>query len=213
MIQSGINQLISQAAIFGRLSPGVEERHELYANKKKLAAEEKQLKRQKEELKKETGLPEDNMKLKNNSIEDTLKAIAEYEKAAVTLGLPEKQIEVSKKGAELGTIPQTTAAKQIELAKYSEKIGKTLSEKNNVFRPYSVEQIRAERAKTRAAEKGAQQVKQRRNFMDYLSSMETSLGGKVGDLPLQMQKQIAKDYSKSEREKIMNAQDKEKKGK
>lgn len=51
---------------------------------------------------------------------------------------------------------------------------------------------------------------QRRNFMDYLSKQTTSLGGTVGDLPKDAQKQIASQYSKSQRKTMMDRMDKEK---
>lgn len=51
---------------------------------------------------------------------------------------------------------------------------------------------------------------QRRNFLDYISSMPTSLGGTVGQLPKDMQKQIASTYTKSQRKTIMDRMDKEK---
>lgn len=50
---------------------------------------------------------------------------------------------------------------------------------------------------------------QRRNFMDYISSMPTSLGGTVGQLPKDMQKQIASTYTKSQRKTMMDRMDKE----
>lgn len=51
---------------------------------------------------------------------------------------------------------------------------------------------------------------QRRNFMSYLTQQPTSLGGTVGDLPKDMQKQIASQYSKADRRKLMDQMDKEK---
>lgn len=50
--------------------------------------------------------------------------------------------------------------------------------------------------------------KQRRNFMDYLKQQPTSLGGKVGDLPPQAQKQIAGQYTRSQRKRLMDMADK-----
>ena len=50
---------------------------------------------------------------------------------------------------------------------------------------------------------------QRRNFMDYLSKQTTSLGGTIGDLPKETQKQIASQYSKSQRKAMMDRMDKE----
>lgn len=73
-------------------------------------------------------------------------------------------------------------------------------------------------AKQEEANKKAEQVKKakteqktrRRNFMrDYLAKQETSLGGTVGELPLAMQKQIASQYSKSQRKQMMDLMDRE----
>ena len=51
--------------------------------------------------------------------------------------------------------------------------------------------------------------KQRRNFMSYLAQQSTSFGGTVGDLPKPVQKQIASQYSKSQRKTMMDRMDKE----
>lgn len=53
---------------------------------------------------------------------------------------------------------------------------------------------------------------QRRNFMDYLGKQSTSLGGTVSQLPPAMQKQIASQYTKSQRRTMMNRMDKEAQG-
>lgn len=50
---------------------------------------------------------------------------------------------------------------------------------------------------------------QRRNFMSYLAQQSTSLGVTVGDLSPDTQKQIASQYSKSQRRTMMNRMDKE----
>lgn len=50
---------------------------------------------------------------------------------------------------------------------------------------------------------------QRRNFMDYLAKQPTSLSGTIGELPKPMQKQIASQYSKSQRKTMMDRMDKE----
>lgn len=50
---------------------------------------------------------------------------------------------------------------------------------------------------------------QKRNFMSYLAQQSTSLGGTVGDLPMQLQEQIASQYNKSQRKTMMDRMDKE----
>ena len=50
---------------------------------------------------------------------------------------------------------------------------------------------------------------QRRNFMSYLRKQPTDLGGTVGDLPINLQKQIASQFSKNARKKLMDKMDME----
>jgi hypothetical protein len=50
-----------------------------------------------------------------------------------------------------------------------------------------------------------------RRFMDYLKDEPTSLGVNVGALSKSAQKEIAKNYTKAERTRIMNAKDLERK--
>lgn len=65
-----------------------------------------------------------------------------------------------------------------------------------------------------AANKKAEQMQeakktQRRNFMEYLRKQPTDLGGTVGDLPINLQKQIASQFSKNARKKLMDKMDME----
>lgn len=55
-----------------------------------------------------------------------------------------------------------------------------------------------------------QQKKTRRKFMDYLRQQDSSLG-KVGDLPPNVQKAIAKSYTAKDRKKLLDAADAAKK--
>lgn len=50
---------------------------------------------------------------------------------------------------------------------------------------------------------------QKRKFMDYLAQQPTSLGGTVGDLPKPLQKQVASQYTKSQRKTMMDRMDEE----
>lgn len=75
------------------------------------------------------------------------------------------------------------------------------------------DESRAEQAINRAATQQTTRKKRRDFIRDYLSQMQTNMGGKVGDMPTDMQKIIAANYSYKERQRIMNQQDKEKGGK
>ena len=67
----------------------------------------------------------------------------------------------------------------------------------------------SQKAMDRMRQLGMQQIDQRdkrRSFMDYLKDQPTSLG-KVGDLPQNIQKQIAKSFSSTDRKKLMDEED------
>ena len=66
-----------------------------------------------------------------------------------------------------------------------------------------------EEAKSKVKQIQEAKKTQRRNFMDYLAKQPTSLGGTIGELPKSMQKQIASQYSKSQRKAMMDKMDKE----
>ena len=70
---------------------------------------------------------------------------------------------------------------------------------------------RDESKMTSSNQRAQKQVKakasQKRRFKDYLSKMETSLGGTVGDLPEEAQALIASQYSPKDRKKIMDEED------
>ena len=67
-------------------------------------------------------------------------------------------------------------------------------------------------AMSRLQEEQQRVQKSRRDFTkDYLSKQSTSLGGTVGELPPDLQKKIAEQYSKSQRKSMMDRMDKEEK--
>lgn len=65
------------------------------------------------------------------------------------------------------------------------------------------------KAKQSSADAVEAKKTQQRDFMKYLANQPTSLGGTVGQLPIEMQKQIAESYSPEEREDFMNKIDEE----
>lgn len=71
----------------------------------------------------------------------------------------------------------------------------------------SPQQQAADKAAQSAANAIEAKKTQKRNFMDYLKKQPTSLGGTVGELDPQMQKQIASQYTKSQRKRLMDMAD------
>lgn len=77
----------------------------------------------------------------------------------------------------------------------------------------SAASMAAQKAMARMRQMGMDQINQnkaRRSFMDYLKDQGSSLG-RVGDLPPAVQKEIAKNYSPSQRKKLMDAEDEKRK--
>lgn len=68
---------------------------------------------------------------------------------------------------------------------------------------------RQELAMDRMGERAQAKKTQRRKFMDYLAKQPTSLGGTVGELPKPLQKQIASQYTRSQRKAMMDRMDEE----
>lgn len=72
------------------------------------------------------------------------------------------------------------------------------------------DKVRQELAQKQMKQQQEAKKTQRRNFMDYLKKQPTSFGGTIGDLPEHVQKQLASQYSKSQRKAMMDRMDKEK---
>lgn len=85
-------------------------------------------------------------------------------------------------------------------------VSHTLKKRNELLERQKEATEQAKKVK----EAKTEQTTKRRNFMrDYLAKQETSLGGTVGELPPAMQKQIASQYSKSQRRAMMDRMDRE----
>lgn len=72
-------------------------------------------------------------------------------------------------------------------------------------------QRRQEEANKKVEQQRMAKKAQRRNFMSYLQKQPIAGGGTVGELPKQMQKQIASQYTKTQRKQLMDAMDMESK--
>ena len=189
MIQGSINNLLNQAAIFGRLSPGYETKQELH----KLGKQEKALEQK-------SALAEEKAKSPLQSVREAAERDQEdFAKQALDIEKRKFELKPSaegykkvlhERGALEGTLVETLPADEWD---------------------YLQEQaeLKAESSLNREQKRVSNS---RRNFMDYLGKQETSFGGTVSQLPPEMQKQIASQYSKSQRQSMMNRMDKEKKG-
>ena len=149
---------------------------------------------------------------------------AELEKKEKILA---QQADIAAKDVRVN-IPGTIQSKIFkDIAKESAEIARQQFEKNpsnDTYQKYSalrsmayIEPFRTlhddEKKQSTAMDRMIKQQEakrtQKRNFMSYLAQQSTSLGGTVGDLPMQLQEQIASQYNKKQRKTMMDRMDKE----
>lgn len=132
-----------------------------------------------------------------------------------------KQGEAAKLVKDLDIIRNIGDIKQreIELSKKKFQLDPTeenfydMAEKQKTYRIYNRLEnsmmMKQQEAMKKVANKQDAKQKQKRNFMSYLKEQPTNLGGTVGELPLNIQKQLAKQYSPAQRKQLMDTMDKE----
>lgn len=194
MIQQGINQLLSTAGIFARLSPGLEKKRELkgYETQQGVAKKALDLAERPEER---ATIQSDieGIAEKKFRLDPTEQSYAEYNKERAK-GLP---VALSESPAS----PEEIAMERAETILREREIDQLTRQFTD---PDSVMQDLAGRAQQSVA-----QAQKRRYFMDYLREQPTSFGGTVGELPPKVQRQIAGEYSRKERKALMDRIDKE----
>jgi hypothetical protein len=195
MIQQGVNQLLNTAGTAARLAPGYETRQQLHALRKK----EENLKRQAEFRDVDYNEFSEG---KTAAAKDAQRILEEQAEVA------QKQFELkpSKKSAVKSEIGQSAAgeAPLMTFTSYEDIEGNEWDTPEEA--EWANEQIRGQQ---RAVKEGRRQVKQKRNFMNYLRNIELGGGGTVGDLPAHAQKAIASQYSSKERKALMDKVDKQ----
>ena len=151
------------------------------------------------------------------SMNPTLKAAAErnQQKAALSrrAGILEKGLEIAKASGDKD-LNQELSQKLSETKK-EQFMKDPTSESYSAYQ--QVEQQRrmsAEEAAAKAdkamADAQTEKRKGRRRFAEYLALEPTGYGVTVGQLPKNVQKELAKQYSKAERKELMDRRDAEK---
>lgn len=101
---------------------------------------------------------------------------------------------------------------QNELDERYKKNLKRLFELNPNEKTYNkYDEFRAQVANKHAQSQTTAKKKNRRYFLEYLRKQPTSIGGTVGDLPISKQREIAKQYNRGDRKRMMDRMDKEEK--
>lgn len=198
VIQNAINQALGTAALATRLSSRLEAKAKTRAELADLERQEQSIKLQQEALSPMV------------NVEDYL---SEESKEAASLQMKEseqKLSDIKQRQLELKPSKESAAAAVLQRSVARRGTFMTIKEDPEEILREQYDIAEAERAMKKAAD--IQNTKQsvKRNFKDYVGKLKTSLGGKVGDLPENMQKAIMKQYSTKERKKLMNTIDKEK---
>ena len=210
-IQGNINQALGTLGALATFSPQLQDHAEKMAEKGKIKKEEKVLKDQIAAA---------------TSTGNALKPQVEEDINKRTLDLAKRKFELNPSEETYKEYARQIPGKPIEEDPeiiHQERMEDVsdLARRNAEYN-YAYQQAYSNEMSNLAAQKQAMgrvsrqqeaKKKQRRNFMEYLKKQPVSLwgttSGTVGDLPKEKQKQIASQYTKSQRQTMMNRMDKE----
>ena len=205
-IQGDINQALGTLGALATFSPQLQEHAEKMSEKRKLKSEEKALNAQIESAT-STGKalrPEVEEDIENRS-RNIARRKFELNPSEETYSEYAKQLPMRFKED-----PEAIHEERLESIPYE---ARRAAEYDHAYREaYNQELSRLDKmsqAMSRVGRQSEAKKTQRRNFMTYLAQQPTSLGGTVGDLPSDLQKQIASQYSRNERRNMMNRMDRE----
>lgn len=188
IIQNALNQTINTVGIAARLSPGYETKQELYKTKKEMSGYKKLAK---------------TIEAKQGPVTQAEANIATNLGTSIELASA-KRLALDPTEKNLAAYEQNVKAAEEQKKAYEKALGPIVT-------PADPDEILQEQAMLKAAQQQENKKTQKRNFKDYLGKLESSLGGAVGDLPANVQKEIAKQYTSSQRKELMDKIDKESK--
>jgi hypothetical protein len=203
-IQSNVNQMISIAGVLLNTNPTLQARA-----KAREEAKAKELERKK---------TLENLTQKKAILKEGIDVAAGEAKPEVGEALLKKygataleQFELDPTKENLADYTSTLPGPSVTFKEEPEKIAQELYEEEEYQREVqdylNMYRGMSEKATGVLSAKQEEKRKTRRNFLDYIKEEPTSLGGTVGELDPKLQKAIAKNYSKSERKKIMDRKD------
>lgn len=206
-IQGSVNQTLGTVGVLATFSPQLKEHAEKMAENRKIKKEEKALKEQGEAIASSNSSNRSEVEEDiNNRRRELARRKFELNPSAETYSEYAKQVPRKLPPDDPEDIHrEKMAGVQDEARRAAEYNYAYKQSYNNELARLDKQQQAMDRVGRQSKAKRTQ-----RNFVrDYLSKMPTSLGGTVGDLPENFQKQIASQYSKSQRKKIMDRMDKE----
>lgn len=189
--QGAVNEVINQAGLYSALAGGPQDLKE----RLRLGKEEKILGKQIDNAAADVG----------EAISATQKAKAAGDSATIE--------ELKKKAKGQNEELSRLVGRNLEIQERKYQLNPSQKNYEAVMAARRVGETSLEEKQDLAMKKTSEQAeakkKQRRNFKTYLAQQPTSLGGTVGDLPSDLQKKIASQYSRSDRKRMMDQMDRE----
>lgn len=205
--QSSINQTLGTIGALATFSPQLQEHAKNVAEKRKIKKEEETLNKQVDAAR-STG-----NSLKPQVEEDITKRSLDLAKRKFELNPSEetyKEYAMQLPGKPIKEDPEIIHQEEMEAIP---DLARRNAEYNYAYKQaYGSEMSNLEAQQQAMGRMYRQKEAKRalkRNFMSYLAQQSISLGGTVGDLPPEAQKQIASQYTKSQRKAMMDKMDKE----
>lgn len=206
-IQGDINQALGTLGVLATFSPQLQEHAENMAEKRKIKREEKALNEQiasatstgkalRPEVEEDLAERSRDIAKRKFELKPSQETYTEYAKQLPVKTPPDDPETVHEE--RMAGIPDEARRKAEYDHAYREAYNQELSRLDKMSQAMSRVGRQSEAKKT-----------QRRNFMTYLAQQPTSLGGTVGDLSPDLQRQIASQYSRNERRNMMNRMDRE----
>ena len=195
--QGAVNEVVNQAGLYSSLAGGPQDLKERI----KLGKEEKVVGKQLTNLGKD-------MVATNKSLGEA-RAAGDHHTAA---GLVDR---VAEQGKELSRLAESSLGireRQYQLNPTQKNYDAVMTARtrlSSLKENMAFLEERQNQAMKRMSEQAQAKKTQRRKFMDYLAKQPTSLGGTVGDLPKPLQKQVASQYTRSQRKEMMDRMDRE----
>lgn len=212
--QGAMNTMLGMASVAATLNPDLKAERDAKLAETKAQKLEKAYKGEVDKAKKILSDPENppdsiDRKEAERTVSEANKAVQEAREEALSKNPTAKRAESVVQSSKKSTIDNIHTNVYRLGAQYYEdqEKKKTTPVIKALIRGVSRDETKMEEANNTSQKQVKAKASQRRRFKDYLAKMETSLGGTVGDLPAEAQAYIASQYSRKDRKKIMDEED------
>lgn len=214
--QGAMNTMLGMAAAAATLNPDLKAEREAKTAETKAKKLEEAYKGEVDKAKKILSDPENPVggverTEAENTVSEANKALQEAREEALSKNPTAKRAENVVQGRIKSTSDdRMMSGYALGAEQHSKEIAKqTTPVIKAAIRGMSRDETKMEEANNTSQKQVKAKASQRRNFKTYLAQQPTSLGGTVDDLPSDLQKKIASQYSRSDRKRMMDQMDRE----